>query len=177
MSDEKTELLIEKFFDGVLAPEERTDFDDLVASDPGFWQSLEDARVVRAVLADARIGRFGPSFADDVVRDAQDEAALGEFLRRHRAAAFGDGFCRRIDGAIRNEHAEATHFFNPELSEFLERLFPRVAIPALTAGCVATVMNVSASAVGAPLIDALLGLPGDEAIEISIIDMSAEQSR
>ena len=173
MFDEKTEMIIERHFDDKLTLAERAEFERLLASDPDFKQRVANERIVYTAFRPSQNWRFSPKFAERVVRDWREEADLGALFRENRIKTFGEGFRQRVEASIRNEQIDSARFLSREVGDLLVRLFPRVAMPALAAGVTAIIMNVNAAAAGVPLMDALLGLPGDEVFEVSIIDLSA----
>ena len=169
MFDKTTKILIEKFFDGTLTPAERSALDRLAFSDPALRRRLEDDAMVRSLLCSVSEREFGVSFVDEVVRDIQEEAALSKLLAANKPQAFKAGFQRRVIDMIIMERAEAGLLFNRDLSEFLSRLFPKFAAPVALAASFAMVANANAAVAGAPIIDALLGLPSEYASEYSFL--------
>ncbi len=169
MFDEKTEMLIERFFDNTLSAIERSDFDRLVSSDPELKRRIDDDAMVRSFFRNASQAVFKSTFVADVVRDVHEEMALIKLLSTQKAQFFDVGLRRRVIDAIESERSQAGHLFTRELSEFLRQLFPKVAAPVALAASLAIVANVNAAVAGAPIIEALLGLPSEDAAEFSFL--------
>ncbi len=169
MFDEKTEMLIEKFFDDALSAVERAEFDRLVSSDPELRRRIDDDAMVRSFFRSASQFEFKPMFADEVVRGVHEEIALTRLVAGQKSQRFNAGFQRRVIDAIEKERSEAGRLFTSEMSEFLSRLFPKVAAPVALAASLAMVANVNAAVAGAPVIEALLGLPSEDASEFNFL--------
>ena len=169
MFDDHIEALIERFFDDALTSAERAELDALAASDPAIKRRLEDDAMVRSLLQSASPRQFSPAFLDLVVHDVAEEEKLINLLAAHKTQGFKPFFEQRVMGTIEAEHTEKDSFFNREVSDLLSRLFPRFTIPVAAAASLAMVANASAAAAGAPLIEALIGLPSEQASAISFL--------
>ncbi len=171
MDDDKTEMLIEKFFDKTLTPDEQVEFDRLLSLNPDLKRRIDDDAMVRAIICSASKPEFRPSFADDVVRDIREEMALTKLLAGQKTRKFGAGFERRLMDTIEREGSEAGNLFSPGLIEYMSRLFPKVAAPVAFAASLALAANVNAGVAGAPMIDVILGLPSIYAGELSFLSL------
>ncbi len=171
MFDEATEMLIEKFFDGALSAEEKEELERRISSDANLQKRIEDDAMVRSFFRGAAEHRFKPSFAERVLRDVELEAALSKTLAEHKADAFSPGFSKRVVDSIGNERLEGGAVFSEEFSDFLARLFPRVAAPAAAAALLAMVANANAAGLDVPIAEALFGLPSANASEFSFLNV------
>ncbi len=167
MFDDRVEGLIEKFLDDALNAAEREELQSLFSSDPAIRRRLDDDATVRLLLENAAPAQFSENFADGVLRSIAQERNLAEFLSAHKAKGFRSGYAERVARAIEAERLEKDRFFSREVSDGLRDLFPKFATPVAAAASLAMVANANAATAGAPLLDALFGLPSDEASEVS----------
>jgi anti-sigma factor RsiW len=87
-----------------------------------------------------------------------NEEKIRALMQRNAELEFQPQFARRVLARLREESAQES---DPLLSlaAALSRLFPRVAVSALSAAGLLMLANWKAAAAAAPLVDALIGLP------------------
>ncbi len=169
MFDERAELLIEKFFENSLTQPERAELDARAAGDPALKRRLEEDAFVRAALQSAPDYQFGPAFSERIARDIEDEERLARLLSAHGAQGFKPSIAPRVIRTIAKDQVREPDILNFEVGETLGKLFPKIAAPVAAAAGLAIFSNVSAAAAGTPVIDSMLGLPGENEAAISLM--------
>lgn len=169
MPDLRIEQLIEKSLDGALNDEERAELDEHIAHDPTLNSRIAGDAMLQNLLRASGKMEFASGFKDRVMGDIETEAALSGGLERAKATSFKPFFEVRVMRRIKEEAAQSGALLSFEVTDLLSRLFPRITVPALAAASIAMVANVSAASSGAPIVDAVFGLPSEEPTELAML--------
>ena len=133
--------------------------------------------VVRRLIERHLDGALSPDEASDLAQrcladpelrqDLADEARMRALLRRSSDFRFRPGFAGRVLARLGEQDA-AEPAPALSLAAALARLFPRVAVPALTAAVLLMLANWRAATAAASVVDALIGLPA-QSVDLLIL--------
>lgn len=169
MPDLRIEQLIEKSLDGALNDAERAELDAYIAQDPSLKSRLAGDAVLHNLLRASGTTEFSSDFSNRVMDDIEMEAALSVKLEGAKAISFKPFFEARVMRRIKEEAEQSDTLLSFEVIDLLSRLFPRVTAPAVAAASIAMIANVSAASAGAPIVDAVFGLPSEEPTELAML--------
>lgn len=165
------ETLIEKKLDGTLSDEEQSELETLAANNPEILRRLKESEALQAVMRVRLNPKFGKSVDRQILVNLEREAKVLELLKQAKSESLNPFFEARVMSRIEKEASQLTNFFTIEISDFLARVFPRIATPAVIVASLAMFANASAVAPNAPILDALFGLPSQEPTEVVFLIM------
>ena len=138
MTDIRTQYLIERAIDGNLTSEEQQELQGLITCHP------------------------------ELENQISAELSLANLIQRQVPSSFGPDFHAKVMDQVAREAESRPVLFDPDFTDRLWSLFPKVGLPSLGTACVFMFANAIAAAAEIPIIDAVFGLPSEQLQMFSI---------